>query len=118
MTPHIAARSSTQLARSTDAATARLVQVRGRARDMIRDETQSVVQTWGWAGRDTHRAMLLAHVTGYLTGYCDQLDRDPDTDPREIVATLRGVLDAVTTELRPPRSRALVVPTPHGGEGQ
>src|SRR4051794_25964642 len=85
----------------------RLAQVRDRARDMIRDETRSVVQLWGWAGRDTHRAILLAHVTGSLPGYCDQLARPPDTAPREIVAVLRGVLDAVTPELRPPRTRIL-----------
>jgi hypothetical protein len=117
MTAHTAVQACAVTRRETgpELSVARLAQVRSRARDMIRDETRSVVQLWGWAGRDTHRAMLLAHVTGYLNGYCDQVDRDPDTDPREIVAVLRGVLDAVTTELRPPRTRALAAVDPREG---
>ena len=51
--------------------------------------------------------MLLAFVTGYLGGYCDELDATLDADPHEVTAVLRGVLDAVASELRPARSRAL-----------
>src|SRR5690606_20140771 len=77
--------------------------VRNRTRHLISDEARALLDVWAPRGRDTHRSMLLAYVSGYLGAYCEQIDRDPSVDPREIAAVVRGVLDVVTARPHAPK---------------
>ena len=80
-----------------DPAPAHLEQLRARTRHLIGDEARGLLDEWAYRGRDAHRSMLLAYLTGYLGAYCDQVDRDPTIHAREIAAVVRGLLDAVDT---------------------
>ena len=84
-----------------DPGPARLERLRAGTRHLIGDESRALLDTWAHRGREAHRSLLLAYVTGYLGAYCEQVDTDPTIHPREIAAVLRGVLDAVESAHRP-----------------
>ena len=76
-------------------ATERAGDLRRSARVVVTAESRQLAALV--PGRESHRSLLLAFVTGYLTGLCDQADTHPPTHPSEITAVLRGVLDALDT---------------------